>query len=104
MNYISQVFEVRQTTLFAEWHRSLKDKKAAKAIASRLLRLQSGLFGDAKSVGDGLSELRIHLSPGYRVYFIRRGNVLIVVLWGGVKKTQQADIEEAKRLAGTIRP
>jgi len=73
------VFEVRQTTLFAEWHRALKDKKAAKAIASRLLRLQSGLFGD-----------------------VQRGNVLIVVLRGGVKRTQQADIHEAKILARTV--
>lgn len=96
------MFEVRQTTLFADWHRSLKDKKAAKAIAGRILRLQSGLFGDVKPVGDGVSELRIHLSPGYRVYFVQRGNVVIVVLRGGVKKTQRADIEEAKRLAGTV--
>lgn len=96
------MFEVRQTTLFADWHRSLKDKKAAKSIASRILRLQSGLFGDVKPVGDGVSELRIHLNPGYRVYFVQRGNVLVVVLWGGVKKTQQADIEEAKRLASTV--
>lgn len=102
MNYTSQVFEVRQTTLFAEWHRSLKDKKAAKAIASRILRIQSGLFGDVKPVGENVSEFRIHLGPGYRVYFVQRGNVLVIVLWGGVKKTQQADIEEAKRLAGTV--
>ena len=96
------MLEVRQTTLFAEWHRSLKDKKAVKAIASRILRLESGLFGDVRPVGDGVSELRIHLSPGYRVYFVQRGNVLVIVLCGGVKKTQQADIEEAKRLAGTV--
>jgi len=104
VNYTSHVFEVRQTPLFADWIRSLKDKKAVKAIASRILRVQSGLFGDVRPVGDGVSELRIHLNPGYRVYFVQQGNVLVIVLWGGVKRTQLADIEEAKRLASTVRP
>jgi putative addiction module killer protein len=73
VSYISRMIEVRQTAVFAGWMRSLRDKKAAARIAQRIVRIQSGLFGDAKSVGDGVSELRIDHGPGFRVYFVRRG-------------------------------
>ena len=77
----------------------LRDKRARTIIASRLMRLAEGLPGDVEPVGEGVSELRIHYGPGYRVYFQRRGNLLIVLLCGGSKGSQDRDIAAAKRLA-----
>jgi putative addiction module killer protein len=91
--------DVRQTATFAKWLSSLRDKTAAARIARRLVRIQSGLPGDAKVVGGGISELRIDHGPGYRVYFCRRGPVLIILLCGGDKNTQQRDISTAKAMA-----
>ncbi|OIS90193.1 type II toxin-antitoxin system RelE/ParE family toxin, partial [Brucella cytisi] len=68
-------------------------------IAARIARLAEGLPGDVEPVGEGVSELRIHYGPGYRVYFQQRGNVLILLLCGGDKKTQRRDIETAKKIA-----
>lgn len=96
------MIEVRQTELFVKWHKSLKDRKAAVSIAKRILRIQGGLLGDVKSVGGGVSELRIHLAAGYRLYFVRRGSVLVVLLCGGDKDSQDADIRKAKELAKTV--
>nr|WP_252263873.1 type II toxin-antitoxin system RelE/ParE family toxin [Paracidobacterium acidisoli] len=79
--------------------RGLRDAQARARIAARIRRLAFGNPGDVKPVGDGVSELRIHYGPGYRVYFIQRGTVLIVLLCGGDKSTQDKDIEAAKRLA-----
>jgi putative addiction module killer protein len=93
------MIEIRQTELFAEWLRSLKDKQAQKRIAQRLVRLEAGLFGDAKSVGDGVSELRVDVGPGYRVYFTRRGNTLVILICGGDKSSQGRDIAKAKQMA-----
>jgi putative addiction module killer protein len=93
------MIEVRQTAIFREWLDDLADRRAAARIAQRIVRLQAGLLGDAKSVGDGLMELRVDAGPGYRVYFVQRGRVLIVLLCGGNKKTQSRDIERAKALA-----
>ena len=94
--------EVRQTPVFREWLDGLGDKQAAARIALRIVRLQAGLLGDAKSVGGGVLELRVDTGPGYRVYFVPRGQVLIVLLCGGDKKTQRRDIERAKALAGEL--
>ena len=80
--------EVRRTTVFDEWLRGLKDRRARAAILSRLDRLALGLFGDIEPVGAGVSELRIHYGPGYRVYFMHRGPVLVVLLCGGDKSSQ----------------
>lgn len=91
--------ELKQTETFKAWRSSLNDARARSAIASRLFRLASGLAGDVKPVGEGVSELRIHYGPGYRVYFQQRGKTLIILLCGGNKSTQQRDIAEAKRLA-----
>jgi putative addiction module killer protein len=102
VNYTSQIFTIRQTETFAEWLRGLRDTRARERIAQRLVRLQSGLFGDVKSVGRGLSELRVDHGPGYRVYFIKRGNDLIVLLCGGDKSTQSRDINAAKVLAAEL--
>ena len=77
---------------------SLKDGRARAAIAKRMVRIQAGNFGDAKYLGDGVSELRFDLGPGYRVYFHRRGDVVVILLCGGDKKTQSADIEKAKAM------
>lgn len=92
--------EVYQTTEgrrpFAEWLRGLEDEKARARIRVRVARLEIGNFGDCKSVGGGLLELRIDHGPGYRVYLARRGAVLVLLLCGGAKGTQQRDIEQAR--------
>jgi putative addiction module killer protein len=91
-------FELRQTDAFTAWFEALADRKAVERIAQRLVRLQSGLMGDVKPVGEGISELRIDHGPGYRVYFVQRGTVLIILLCGGDKRTQAKDIGHAKEL------
>lgn len=78
------------------------DRRAKMLIAARLFRLANGLTGDAKSVGEGISELRIHVGPGYRIYFKQQGKYLIVLLCGGDKSSQDKDILFAKILARTI--
>ena len=77
----------------------LRDRNAAARIKSRIDRLQLGLFGDAKSVGEGVSEMRIDCGPGYRVYFIQRGAKIVILLAGGDKRTQSRDIKRALDLA-----
>lgn len=94
-----RVIELKQTVTFRQWYAKLRDERAATAIASRLDRLAFGHVGDAKPVGEGVSELRIHYGPGYRVYFQRRGETIIVLLCGGDKNTQARDIQAALRLA-----
>jgi putative addiction module killer protein len=88
---------VTRTDEYASWFRSLRDARAkAKILINRLL---DGNAGDVAPIGDGLSELRIHYGPGYRVYFANRGDTLILLLIGGDKDSQRRDIETAKRLA-----
>jgi len=91
--------EFRQTETFRKWRIRLKDERARALIASRLDRLAYGNAGDVKPVGQGISELRIDYGPGYRVYFQKRGNTIIILLCGGDKRTQAKDIQTAKRLA-----
>jgi putative addiction module killer protein len=93
------VIEVRQTEAFSTWLRKLQNLQALARIQIRIRRLSLGNFGDAKPVGEGVSELRIDYGPGYRVYFQKTGNLLILLLIGGTKKTQAADIAKAKKLA-----
>ena len=93
------MIDVSQTPEFRNWLMALRDKQAAARIQIRLDRLTLGLLGDVKPVGAGLSELRVDYGPGYRVYFVQRGKVLIIVLCGGDKRTQEADINRAKALA-----
>lgn len=95
--------EVKQTEAFREWLAALDDKVGKLAIVSRLDRLSFGLFGDVEPIGEGLSELRIHVGPGYRVYVMQRGKVLVIVLAAGIKRTQRRDIKAARALAGEIR-
>ena len=91
--------EIKQTETFRKWRAKLKDERGRAVIAARLARLAYGHTGDAESVGQGVSELRIHYGPGYRIYFQRRGAAIIVLLCGGDKGTQAKDIKTAKRLA-----
>lgn len=93
--------EVRQTPEFSDWLDGLKDQKAAALVAARIERLGYGLIGDAK-VFEGIGELRINYGPGYRVYFCRRGGVLYILLCGGTKRTQDRDIQQAKKMAQEI--
>ena len=91
--------EIRQTELFATWFRALRDRQARARIQVRIDRLQLGLPGDVKPVGEGVSELRIDYGPGYRVYFTKRGREWILLLAGGDKRTQERDIKKAIQLA-----
>nr|WP_322096605.1 type II toxin-antitoxin system RelE/ParE family toxin [Oceanibaculum indicum] len=92
------MIEVRQTEVFASWFGRLKDRDAKARIAIRLRRLSLGNPGDVKPVGGGVSELRIDHGPGYRVYFCQRGPVLMILLCGGDKRTQDRDIAKARAL------
>ena len=93
------MIEIRQTGVFSDWLRNLRDEKARSRVLIRIRRLSLGNFGDVKPVGDGVSELRIDYGPGYRVYLQRRGSMLVLLLAGGSKKTQSTDIAKAKKLA-----
>jgi putative addiction module killer protein len=93
------VIEVRQTEIFARWLANLRDGRARARINARIRRLSIGNPGDAKSVGGGVSELRIDYGPGYRVYFVRRGEALVILVAGGDKRTQSRDITTAIKLA-----
>jgi putative addiction module killer protein len=93
------MIELKQTVTFSKWESCLRDKRARTIIASRLMRLAEGFPGDVEPVGAGVSELRIHYGPGYRIYFQQRGNLLIVLLCGGDKGSQPRDIAVAKKLA-----
>ncbi|MFN8737507.1 MAG: type II toxin-antitoxin system RelE/ParE family toxin [Betaproteobacteria bacterium] len=93
------MIEVRQTDEYEKWFDSLRDRQAKARIDIRVRRLSLGNPGDAKPVGEGVSELRIDYGPGYRVYFVQRADVLIVLLAGGDKRTQNQDIRIAKQLA-----
>lgn len=93
------MIEIRQTESFSKWLRELRDRQARARIQTRIDRLQLGLSGDVKPVSEGVSELRIGYGPGYRVYFVQRGRALIILLAGGDKRTQDADIKTALKLA-----
>ena len=96
------MFEVRQTVRFATWLAGLRDERARTRILKRLDRAGRGNLGDVAPVGEGVSEMRIFHGSGYRVYFVQRGTALIVLLCGGDKSTQGADIDEAKALAKEV--
>lgn len=96
------MIDVRQTDAFVKWMAGLRDGRARAKVAARIDRLALGNLGDVAPVGEGISELRIHYGPGYRVYFARRGNALILLLCGGDKGTQARDIKAAKALAADL--
>jgi putative addiction module killer protein len=93
------MYEVLQTSVYTAWFRSLRDKSAKGRIVARIERVQLGNFGDATSVGGGVHELRMDFGPGYRVYYTRRGEQIILLLCGGDKRSQKRDISRAKKLA-----
>lgn len=93
------MIEVRQTPAFAQWLDSLRDRAAVARINIRIRRLSLGNPGDVRPVGSGVSELRIDHGPGYRIYFLRGGPEIVVLLCGGDKSTQDRDVTRAKELA-----
>ena len=97
------MIEIRQTEVYARWFAKLRDRQARARIDVRIRRLSLGNPGDARSLGAGLHELRIDYGPGYRVYFAWRGQVLVVLLAGGDKGTQDRDIRKARELAAELK-
>lgn len=96
------MIEVRQTETYAKWFKQLRDRRARARIDVRIRRVSLGNFGDVKPVGEGVSELRIPYGPGYRVYFVRRGEVVVILLCGGDKGSQDRDIAKARALAAEL--
>jgi putative addiction module killer protein len=96
------MIEVLETEAFSEWFASLRDRSGRNRIEARIVRLRNGNMGDVAPVGEGVSELRIHHGPGYRVYFVHRGKALVILLGGGDKASQSRDIATAKKLAQTL--
>ncbi|RDI28684.1 type II toxin-antitoxin system RelE/ParE family toxin [Pseudacidovorax intermedius] len=93
------MLDVQLTTTFQRWLGGLTDLRARIAIARRLERLAAGNAGDSKSVGEGVTEMRVDVGPGYRVYYTRRGQQIVIVLAGGDKSSQQRDIQRAQTMA-----
>jgi putative addiction module killer protein len=93
------MLEIRRTEEFSRWIEDLRDTRAKAKILVRIDRLEMGNPGDVRPVGSGVSEMRIHYGPGYRVYFVQRGATLVILLCGGDKNSQAADIHQAIRLA-----
>ncbi|NEW61166.1 type II toxin-antitoxin system RelE/ParE family toxin [Sulfurovum sp. bin170] len=92
------MYKAKKTKLFSKWLSKLKDMRGRIAIARRIERMENGNFGDVKPVATHISELRIKTGPGYRVYFTKREEKIIILLVGGDKSTQSKDIEKAKQL------
>lgn len=95
------MISIRQTPEFAKWFHALRDARAFARIDARIARAAEGNFGDVKTVGEGVSEMRIDYGPGYRVYFTRRGDEIIILLCGGDKGSQARDIKRACKIALT---
>ena len=93
------MIEVRQTEVYVSWFEKLRDRQTRARINARIRRLTLGNPGDVEPVGEGVSELRLHFGPGYRIYYLQRGDVLIVLLAGGIKDTQDRDVLQALELA-----
>ncbi|MBF0557843.1 MAG: type II toxin-antitoxin system RelE/ParE family toxin [Nitrospirae bacterium] len=93
------MLEVRKTEIFSDWFEALRDKEAKARIQVRVDRASMGNFGDCDAVGEGVSEMKIHYGPGYRVYFTRRGRDIVILLAGGDKSTQSKDIKTALQIA-----
>lgn len=96
------MIEIRATDVYSEWFSGLRDLRAKAKIRARIRRLSLGNPGDVQPVGEGVSEMRINYGPGYRVYFVQRGETLAILLGGGDKSTQDRDIRSAKELAKEV--
>jgi len=97
------MIEVLQTDFYKKWFAALRDRMARARIDARIRRISLGNFGDVKPVGDGVSEIRIDYGPGYRIYFCRDGNTVIILLCGGDKSTQERDIQRAHEIANNMK-
>jgi putative addiction module killer protein len=97
------MLDVRRTDVFDRWLRRLKDQRGKARIAVRVRRMALGNLGDVATIGEGVSELRIHFGPGYRVYFTRQRETIVILLCGGDKGTQSRDIAAAKKLAKELK-
>lgn len=97
------MLQIRKTDVYAAWIDSLRDVQGRARILVRIERLAAGNSGDVKPVGDGVSELRIDVGPGYRVYFTKRGREVVILLAGGDKSSQATDIKTALRLARNLK-
>ena len=93
------MIEIRETEVYARWFRRLRDRQARVRIDNRIRRLSLGNPGDVRPVGEGVSEIRVDYGPGYRVYYVQRGETLVVLLAGGDKGSQERDIRRALELA-----
>ena len=96
------MYSIKPLPELSTWLDGLTDTTVRSAVVARVRRLSLGLMGDVEPVGDGVSELRIHVGAGWRVYFVRHGSQIIVLLAGGSKRTQKADIKRAKLLASLL--
>lgn len=96
------MIEIRETEIYSRWFKSLRDREARARIDIRIRRLSMGNPDDVKPIGKGVSELRIDYGTGYRVYFVQRGDTLIVLLAGGDKRTQDRDIKTALELSENL--
>lgn len=101
--YMSTMIEIRQTNRFETWLRRLRDREARQRINARIRRFSLGNPGDVRPVGEGVSELRIHYGPGYRVYFLQRGAQMVILLAGGDKDSHGRDINAAIETARMLR-
>ena len=96
------VLQIRKTDVYAEWIDNLRDLQGRARILVRVERLASGNPGDVKAIGGGVSELRVHFGPGYRLYFTQRGHDIVILLAGGDKSSQSTDIQTALQLAKNL--
>jgi putative addiction module killer protein len=94
--------EIRKTALFLKWYESLRDARAKASIARRIERAAEGNPGDVKPVGEGVSEMRVNVGAGYRIYCVTRGNTILILLCGGDKSTQSADINRAIEMSKEV--
>jgi len=97
------MIEIRETVVYKKWFDSIKDRKTRSVIDVRIRRVSIGNFGDVEPVGNGISELKIDYGPGFRIYFLKQGNVIIFLLCGGNKSSQAKDILKARELAERIK-
>ncbi len=96
------MISIQTTEAFDDWFAGLKDKQAIRRVQMRIDRAEDGNFGDCEPVGEGVSEMRIHYGPGYRVYFVQRSLEIVILLAGGNKSTQSKDIKSALEIARQI--
>lgn len=102
MNYTDTMYTVEQSGTFKAWLNDLRDAMGRLRITARLSMATEGNLGDCEPVGDGVHEMRVHVGPGYRLYFVHRGNRIIFLLMGGIKDTQRRDIKRAKEMAEAL--